>query len=81
MNYELYVIFDKVAGIYSNPMCEINEACAVRHFEFLCKNSSAQGVEASDCELYKVGSFNPLSGVISAFDKLEFVSKGGVVNE
>lgn len=80
MVYELYSIYDKKAGMYSNPQVEINQDCALRRFHFILQQSASQGIEATDCELYKIGSFDSVKGTIEAFEKPLFVC-GGVVNE
>lgn len=80
MVYELYSIFDKKAGMYSNPQIEINQECAIRRFHFILQQSESQGIEPTDCELYKIGSFDSVKGTIDALEKPLFVC-GGVVNE
>lgn len=80
MFYKLYVIFDKKAGLYSNPMSEVNEECAIRHFNFIVSQSASQGIEPTDCELYCIGRYNSYVGTIEANEKPLFVC-GGVVNE
>lgn len=80
MFYNLYVIFDKKAGLYSNPLVELNDDCAIRRFHFITLQSASQGIEPTDCELYFIGSYNSYSGIIEAKEKPVFVC-GGVVNE
>lgn len=80
MVYELYSIYDKKAGLYSNPQVELNEDCAIRRFNFIVSQSASQGIEATDCELYKIGLFDTFLGTITSFEKPIFVC-GGVVNE
>ena len=73
MVYELYSIYDKKAGMYSNPQVEINQDCALRRFEFIVKQSASQGIEATDCELYKIGTCDDVKGTIEALEKPLFV--------
>jgi hypothetical protein len=80
MVYELYSIYDKKAGMYSNPQVEINQECAIRRFHFILQQSASQGIESTDCELYKIGTFDSVKGTIKALQKPLFVC-GGVVNE
>lgn len=80
MVYELYSIYDKKAGMYSNPQVEINQECAERRFHFILQQSVSQGIEPTDCELYKIGTFDSIKGTIEALEKPLFVS-GGVKNE
>lgn len=60
MNYNLYSYYDRVSGVYSSPIPSINRASAIRQFVA----QVAQGVSALDMELYEVGTFDILSGVI-----------------
>lgn len=80
MVYELYSIYDKKAGMYSNPQVEINQQCAIRRFNYILQQSVSQGIEPTDCELYKIGTFDSDKGTIEALEKPLFVC-GGVVNE
>lgn len=80
MKYELYIIYDKKAGMYSNPQVELNEECAKRRFKFICEQSLSQGIEPTDCELYKIGDFDNVKGTIEALEKPLFVC-GGCINE
>lgn len=61
MNYEMYSIFDKVAGVYSEPFLSLNEATAFRRFQWQMQQSA---MVAGDCALYKVGDFNLDTGEI-----------------
>lgn len=62
MIYEMYSIFDKVAGMYSEPFLALNEATAVRRFQWQMQQST---MVAGDCALYKVGAFDVDTGVIN----------------
>lgn len=62
MNYEMYSIFDKIACIYSEPFLAVNEATAVRRFQWQMQQST---MVAGDCALYKVGVFDVDTGTIS----------------
>ena len=73
MVYELYSIYDKKAGMYSNPQVEINQDCALRRFNFILQQSASQGIEPTDCELYKIGTFDSVKGTIEALEKPLFV--------
>lgn len=61
MDYEMYSIFDKVAGVYSEPFLAVNEATAVRRFQWQMEQST---MVAGDCALYRVGYFNVYTGAI-----------------
>lgn len=64
MNYEIYCIYDKKAGLFGTPMCEINELTAKRHYEFLLTRQ--QELDPFDLDLYKVGGFSAATGEIEA---------------
>ncbi|QXP45036.1 nonstructural protein [Microvirus mar11] len=70
MTLSLYSIFDRVSGVYSEPFCSVNEAVAVRRFNYLMANSK---MVAGDCELYCVGTFSTLNGAVEADIKPQFV--------
>lgn len=61
MNYGMYAIFDKVAGVYSEPFLAVNCGTAVRRFQWQMEQST---MVAGDCALYMVGEFNVDTAVI-----------------
>lgn len=61
MNYEMYSIFDKIAGMYSEPFLAVNGATAQRRFQWQMQQST---MVAGDCALYKVGDFDVDTGKI-----------------
>lgn len=76
MNYNLYVIYDKVSEQYSAPFTSLNDATAVRHFNSVTRGNSM--AEPSDFELYGVGIFNTDSASFALSSKLRFITKGSV---
>lgn len=54
-------IFDRVTGVYSEPLFAINEASAVRRFNFIMANSQ---MVSSDCQLFALGVFESDTGRI-----------------
>lgn len=62
MVYQMYSIFDKVAGTYSEPFLSVNEATAIRRFNWQLSQSV---MVAGDCALYKVGEFDLDTGAIT----------------
>lgn len=72
MKYGIYCMYDRVSGLYSNPEIAISDGTEVRKFNYMMSNSH---MVASDCELYKVGDFDSITGVISAFPKPVFVAR------
>lgn len=74
--YNLYSIFDKVAGIYSQPFLSQNDATAQRQFNY---QMSQAAMVAGDSALYKVGAFDLATGNIESC--VEFIcnyTEGGV---
>lgn len=80
MDMLLFTIYDKVSGIYSEPFTAVNEDVARRRFKQIC---GSQPILGGDLQLYKLGSFNSASGVVSdnnnVLDMPVFV-EGGVAN-
>lgn len=74
----LYVVYDKIAGTYTSPFTAINNAVAIRSFNHEVQRY--QNAEPSDFELYCLGSFDYSTGLVAAFEKLEFVVKGQVID-
>lgn len=66
----LYVYYDRVAGVYGNLVVEDSEALAIRRFNYIVGNSP---MVMNDMQLFKVGEFDFETGVITAFDKPDFV--------
>lgn len=77
MKYEMYVIYDKVAGIYGNPTCMVNEGTARRWFNAVTAQNEM--AEPTDFELYHVGVYDTLSGTIFS-ESPRFICKGVVAN-
>lgn len=77
MNYNLYVIYDKVAQQYGAPFVSLNDATATRQFTHqISQNLMA---EPSDFELYCCGIFSTDTGKIVPQDTLRFLRKGQVI--
>lgn len=70
MLIELYSIYDRVAGLYGQPLFAVNRQTAERQFNYTM--SQAQMV-AGDCDLYYLGKFDNQTGVIEVLEKPEFV--------
>lgn len=77
MNLEFYAIFDKPAGLYGLPFSSVNEVVAKRQFKTICEQSE---FDSTDLDLYKIGSFDTLSGKFVACEQPVFVAHGGVTN-
>lgn len=69
MIYEIYTIYDSVAGQYGEPWTAPHKGVALRRFNYLMKNAE---MVSSDCKLYKLATYNIETGEISP--ALEFVT-------
>lgn len=67
----IYVVFDKIAGTYGEPFTSINDATAIRRFNYLMANSK---MVADDCQLFGVGWYYVETGEIDGFDKPVFIT-------
>lgn len=61
--YYLYSILDTVSGQFSAPVMEPNDGCAIRNF-ILGSGLERFGSYAKDFSLYRVGSYNNMTGEI-----------------
>lgn len=78
MNYNLYVIYDKIAEQYGTPFPSLNHATATRQFN--AQTNANAMAEPTDFELYCVGSYDTSSAQIVVSDKPVFVAKGRVMS-
>lgn len=70
MSFYVYSVYDKVAGLYGQPFVAVRDGVAIRSFmEFV--NNSYSG---KDCQLFKIGEFDNVEGLINAYSKPEFIS-------
>lgn len=70
MEYEVYAVFDRVAGSFGAPQLMINEGTARRWFQYTMNNS---GMIATDCALFKLGNYDTSTGKIASIYEPEFV--------
>lgn len=73
MKYPMYSVRDKVTS-FMPPICEINENSAIRNFAQAINNGNLQ-YQSEDFDLYRVGSFDDVSGEIETILP-EFVVNG-----
>lgn len=73
MSYELYSIFDKVAGFYSAPSCYQFKELALRDLKYLVNHDDKMSSMASDLTIYCLGTFDSESGQIARFNEPKFV--------
>lgn len=62
MQYELYSIYDRVAGTYGAPSLETNEGVFKRKIKDLLRNDERFYANAGDYDLYLVGKFDVFKG-------------------
>lgn len=75
----VYSIKDSKSG-YFQPTFELNDAIAMRNFEHACQNTqSLFFTHPADYSLYRIGTFNTDSGLLTKCDP-EFIcdATGGV---
>ncbi|UPW41574.1 nonstructural protein [Peromfec virus RodF8_53] len=70
MKFSIFSVYDKVTGLYGNPFVALNEAVAKRSYAEYCANSYS----GPDTQLYLLGEFDQVSGVIISCEKPAFVS-------
>lgn len=75
MKYEVYCIYDRVAGFYSMPQVYPNKGTAVRQFNFVCSQNPDKD-SALDFELYFIGHYDNSTGTIVG-SKPVFVQRFG----
>lgn len=74
MIYPMYAILDKKAGEYTMPIAQHNDDTAKRYFRYITQNNSS--IPASDCELYRIGTYDSVHGVFTSESPLVFIEKG-----
>lgn len=70
MNYSLYSVFDRVAGLFSEPFIQNSDATAIRFFRYRMSQSA---MVSADCVLYRLGSYDTSTGTIVPYANPEFV--------
>lgn len=58
---ELYVVFDRVASVYGEPFVAAKRELAIRKFDYVM---SASPMVATDCDLFFVGFYDNVKGII-----------------
>ena len=77
-SYGVYSVYDRVQGCYGIPRVDIDDACASRYFK--CMDFG--NLPAADFDLYKLGSFDPNSGVLTPLTGLpELIFRGGSIEK
>lgn len=70
--FNMYSLYDRVSGLYSEPFVAQNDEIAKRRFNYFCEHSP---MIASDCELYCVGVWHNSQGFVYGNDKPVFIVK------
>lgn len=71
MKYSVFAIRDFKTGFLS-PVCEANEAAAVRNFEAAClKSDSLFFSHPEDYALYLIGEYDTDSGLLTALSPIQ----------
>ena len=66
MILKLYVIYDKKSTEYGNPICDTNDALAMRRLQREISPQSLFSTHSSDFALYCIGLYDTLTGMITA---------------
>lgn len=78
MELNYYVYFDRVAGLFATPFLSNNHETAKRTFRELGYKSDASQTYL-DLDLYFIGTYNTVTGVINGVDQPEFITNGGLM--
>ena len=76
MIYKMYAFKDTVIGQFMNPFYQQNDNVAVRTFTQAINDKQPNSINQikSDVQLYSVGSFNDVTGEVTA--DLRFIANG-----
>ena len=77
MIYPVYIIRDVKVGFSPDFIVQLNEAAAVRGFEYMMSNTNTiNGQFPTDFELYQTGEFDTESGTINSIVPPKFIVSG-----
>lgn len=76
MIYNIYVIFDKVAGIYGAPNVFASQGLAIRWFKSSLLMNEEMSVISGDLDLYFIGTFDSKTAEVCLQEKPVFVING-----
>lgn len=62
MKFEIFCLYDRVAGLYGTPFYQPKVELAVRQFDYVMLNAP---MVAKDNDLYCLGTFDSETGVIT----------------
>jgi hypothetical protein len=68
MNKKLYSVYDRTGEIFEPPFVESTDGMAIRMIQTLVANNPQHPIArfGDDFILYKIGEYNPESGMITA---------------
>lgn len=65
MIYVAVSVYDVIAKVYYQPTYDMNDNGAIRTFMLAIKNNKSYADVKDDLELYKVGSFDTTTGILT----------------
>lgn len=68
----VYSVYDRVSGEFGVLSLHKDKALACRQFQYVMSQSP---MVSSDCDLYYLGEYDTLTGVINTFEKPAFVCR------
>lgn len=74
VTYPVYSVRDNKVG-FGNPMLDNNDATATRNFSYALQ-SGVMSHAPQDYDLYRIGIFDPESGMITCDKAPEFIISG-----
>lgn len=80
MIYGVFSVYDSLVG-FSQPICEVNDAVAMRNFESLFTRSDMSPVmrmRPADFDLYKIGEYDSLAGDLKPIDHYKVIAGSSV---
>lgn len=75
MKLGMYSLFDKLT-CYDYPFPAASDAAAVRQFEQIINGNEVCKAHPGDYDLYKVGEFDNMTGMVDVCQPNEFISTG-----
>lgn len=68
----LFAVYDSCSGIFGEPFVAVNEASAIRMFEFALANADLPKFIRDDTVLYCIGCYDNKTGYVS-YDSAPYV--------
>lgn len=81
MTLNIYSVFDNKAGIYARPFFARDDAEAIRAFAYNGKTDNFMKSNLADYDLFKLGSFDDLSGDISIDCRKNLANLASLIKE